>query len=195
MLLFLQFWFKFIKLWINVFSSCYPWRYSSEEPRPTEAVAARWQYRGPCGWQSTYPSTLISVFLTGFRCFSYQVATQYCPHETGWTPFQTLYFETIYLGASPPFRARTLDDIFETIWGMPSVQSSFVGRNIWDNMAYDQFMPPCWTTFWDITPCRISVTFHKDGFTHLESSWRFQELLIPDVEYSTLSSTWCAPAL
>ena len=26
-----------------------PWRYSSEEPRPTEAVAARWQYRGPCG--------------------------------------------------------------------------------------------------------------------------------------------------
>ena len=26
-----------------------PWHYSSEEPRPTEAVAARWQYRGPCG--------------------------------------------------------------------------------------------------------------------------------------------------
>ena len=25
------------------------WCYSSEEPRPTEAVAARWQYRGPCG--------------------------------------------------------------------------------------------------------------------------------------------------
>ena len=25
-----------------------PWRYSSEEPRPTEAVAAIWQYRGPC---------------------------------------------------------------------------------------------------------------------------------------------------
>ena len=23
-----------------------PWRYSSEEPRPTEAVAARWQFRG-----------------------------------------------------------------------------------------------------------------------------------------------------
>ena len=23
-----------------------PWRYSPEEPRPTEAVAARWQYRG-----------------------------------------------------------------------------------------------------------------------------------------------------
>ena len=23
--------------------------YSSEEPRPNEAVAARWQYRGPCG--------------------------------------------------------------------------------------------------------------------------------------------------
>ena len=42
-----------------------PWRYSSEEPRPTEAVAARWQYRGPCGWQSAYPSTLISVFLAG----------------------------------------------------------------------------------------------------------------------------------
>ena len=26
-----------------------PWRYSPEEPRPTEAVAARRQYRGPCG--------------------------------------------------------------------------------------------------------------------------------------------------
>ena len=26
-----------------------PWRYSPKEPRPTEAVAARWQYRGPCG--------------------------------------------------------------------------------------------------------------------------------------------------
>ena len=26
-----------------------PWRYSSEEPRPTEVVAARWQYKGPCG--------------------------------------------------------------------------------------------------------------------------------------------------
>ena len=26
-----------------------PWRYSPEEPRPTEAVSARRQYRGPCG--------------------------------------------------------------------------------------------------------------------------------------------------
>ena len=26
-----------------------PWRYSSGEPRPTEAVAAIRQYRGPCG--------------------------------------------------------------------------------------------------------------------------------------------------
>ena len=26
-----------------------PWRYSSEEPRVTEAVAAKWQYMGPCG--------------------------------------------------------------------------------------------------------------------------------------------------
>ena len=26
-----------------------PWRYRSGEPRPTEAVAATWQYRGPCG--------------------------------------------------------------------------------------------------------------------------------------------------
>ena len=25
------------------------WHYSSEEPRPTEAVATIWQYRGPCG--------------------------------------------------------------------------------------------------------------------------------------------------
>ena len=48
------------------------WCDSSEEPRPTEAVAARWQCRGPCG----YPSTLIPVFLTGFLFFSHQAATQ-----------------------------------------------------------------------------------------------------------------------
>ena len=53
-----------------------PWRYSPEDPGPTEAVAARRQYRGPCGQQSAYPSTLISVFLTGFCYFSYQVSTQ-----------------------------------------------------------------------------------------------------------------------
>ena len=39
-----------------------PLRYSSEELRPTEAVAARWQYRGPIGYVSAYPSSLISVF-------------------------------------------------------------------------------------------------------------------------------------
>ena len=70
----------------------YPWRYSLEEPRPTEVFAARWQYRGPYGYQSAYPSTLISVFLTGFRYFSYQVATQLS--SRGWVdPFQTLYFQ------------------------------------------------------------------------------------------------------
>ena len=53
-----------------------PWRYSSEEPTPTEAVAVRWQYRGPYGWKSACPSTLISVFLAGFRYISYQIATQ-----------------------------------------------------------------------------------------------------------------------
>ena len=52
-----------------------PWRQSPEEPRPTEVVAARWQYRGLVV-SKAYPSTLISVFLTGFRYFSYQVATQ-----------------------------------------------------------------------------------------------------------------------
>ena len=26
-----------------------PWHYSPKEPRPIEVVAARWQYRGPCG--------------------------------------------------------------------------------------------------------------------------------------------------
>ena len=26
-----------------------PWHYNSEEPRTTEAVAARWQYTEPCG--------------------------------------------------------------------------------------------------------------------------------------------------
>ena len=39
-----------------------PWRYSSEEPRPTEAVAARWQYRGPCIWnQKIYPIKLYKL--------------------------------------------------------------------------------------------------------------------------------------
>ena len=37
-----------------------------------------------------YPSALVSVFLTGFRYFSYQVATHF-PRETAWTPFQILY--------------------------------------------------------------------------------------------------------
>ena len=53
-----------------------PWRYGPEELRPTEAVADRCQYKGPCGQQSAYPSTLISVLLTGFRYFSFKVATQ-----------------------------------------------------------------------------------------------------------------------
>ena len=54
-----------------------PWHYSSEEPRPTEVVAARWQYRGPCGQQSAYPSTLI-CFLNRILLFiissSYPIA-------------------------------------------------------------------------------------------------------------------------
>ena len=74
-----------------------PWRYSSEEPRPTEVVAARWQYRGPCGQQSAYPSTLISVFLTEFRYFSFKQLPN-CPHEAGWTPFQTPYFKKHFQG-------------------------------------------------------------------------------------------------
>ena len=36
-------------------------------------VDVRWQYRGPCNLQRAYPSTLNSVFLIGFRYFSYQV--------------------------------------------------------------------------------------------------------------------------
>ena len=63
-----------------------PWRYSPEESRPTEAVAARWQYRGLCSYQSAYRSILISVSLL------IQVATQ-LSSEGGWTPFQTLYFQ------------------------------------------------------------------------------------------------------
>ena len=33
-------------------SSVNPWRYSYQEPRPTETVAPRWQFRGPCDKQS-----------------------------------------------------------------------------------------------------------------------------------------------
>ena len=32
--------------------------------------------QGVCGYRSAYPSTLILVFVTGFRYFSYHVATQ-----------------------------------------------------------------------------------------------------------------------
>ena len=35
-------------------------------------------------------------FLTGFRYFSYQAATQYCPREAEWTPIQTLYFQKYF---------------------------------------------------------------------------------------------------
>ena len=50
--------------------------YSSEEPKPTEAVAARRQYGEVLWLAKGNPSTLFSVFLIGFRYFSYQVATQ-----------------------------------------------------------------------------------------------------------------------
>ena len=36
-----------------------------------------------------YPSTLISVYLTGLRYFSYQAGTNW-PHETGCTPFDSV---------------------------------------------------------------------------------------------------------
>ena len=58
------------KIYLCKFRDRCPWRYSSEEPRSTEVVAARWHYRGLCGQQSAYPSNLISVFLTGFHYFS-----------------------------------------------------------------------------------------------------------------------------
>ena len=59
-------------IWININL----WCYSPEEPRQTELAAARCQNIGPCGQQSTYPSTLTSVFLTTFCYFSCQIATQ-----------------------------------------------------------------------------------------------------------------------
>ena len=37
------------RLLIIIIIKLNPWRYSPEEPRPTEVFAARWQYRGPCG--------------------------------------------------------------------------------------------------------------------------------------------------
>ena len=36
----------FFRIFLNNLN---PWHYSPEEPRPTEEVATRWQYRGPCG--------------------------------------------------------------------------------------------------------------------------------------------------
>ena len=53
-----QFWLFFKPVWrTKIIKTLNPWHYSSKEP-------------------SAYPSTLISVFLTGFCYFSYQVATQ-----------------------------------------------------------------------------------------------------------------------
>ena len=44
------------------------------------------------------PQTLISVFLTDFAYFSYIKQLLNCPHEAGWTPFQTLYFQKNFQG-------------------------------------------------------------------------------------------------
>ena len=85
-------------MFFNIYNQAYEsWirgTYSSEEPRPTEAVAATWQYRGALWLAKRYTSTLISVFLTEFRHGTSHIKQlPNWPHEAGWTPFQTLYFK------------------------------------------------------------------------------------------------------
>ena len=54
-----------------------PWRCSPEEPRPTEAVAVTWLYKGALWLAKCYTLTLISVFITGFHYFFIKkIATQ-----------------------------------------------------------------------------------------------------------------------
>ena len=68
-----------------------PWRYSSEELRPTETVAARW-LQGALWLANRLSLNLNFSFLNRIRYFSYQVATQLS--SRGWVhPFQTLYFQ------------------------------------------------------------------------------------------------------
>ena len=105
-----------------------PWRQSPEEPRPTEAVAARWQYSGPFGQQSAYPSTLILVFLTGFRYFSFKQLPN-CPHEAGWTPFQTLYFQKKILGYSPESNPGPLGWQSDVLTIIPNRRSMMICQN------------------------------------------------------------------
>ena len=105
-----------------------PWRHSSDEPRPTEEVAAKWQYRD-LELTKLYPSTLISVFLTGFRYFSYQVTTQLS--SWGWVdPFQTLYFQKNFLGIAGN-RTRDLWDGSQTISNRREIDKLINQLNPW----------------------------------------------------------------
>ena len=83
-----------------------PWRYSPEEPRPTEVVAARWQYMGHCGQKSVYPSNF--SFLNRISLLLIKQLPN-CPHEDGWTPFQTLYLQKNFQGIAE-HRTRDLLD-------------------------------------------------------------------------------------
>ena len=58
------------------------WCYSSKKPRPTEEGCCQMAEQGTLWLAKCYPSTLISVFLTRFCYFLYQVATQLAPW--GW---------------------------------------------------------------------------------------------------------------
>ena len=53
-----------------------PWCYSAEELRQTEWLLPDGSKQDNLWLAKRYPSNLISVILTGFRYFSYPVATQ-----------------------------------------------------------------------------------------------------------------------
>ena len=73
--------------------------YSSSQDR-LKCVPVKWQYWGPCGQAMRYPSTLMSVFLTGFCYFSYQVAIELSSRPST-RPYTSRKMSRVQLGIEP----------------------------------------------------------------------------------------------
>ena len=90
-----KFYMQLIKI-MEMWKFFFPWRYSSEEPRPTEVVAATWQI-GNLLVSKALSLNLNFNFLSRISLpyFSYQVATQLS--SRGWVdPFLDPIFQKIF---------------------------------------------------------------------------------------------------
>ena len=85
--------------------------------------------RGLCGQQSAYPLTLISVFITGFRYFSYQVATQLS--SRGWVdPVPDPIRPETFLGYSRESNPGPLGWQSDVLTTIPNRRSCIVVPNL-----------------------------------------------------------------